>query len=86
MKRIELENGCYKKTFDQYIAADIKFKYVEYYNSKYKFHRLNGPAIIIYKDNKIIRKKYWINGKKYSKKEFNKVKNIERNLKLLDKK
>jgi len=65
----------------------------EIYYINGKKHRLNGPAEIwYYKSGEIMNEFYYINGKSYSKKEFYKhqevikIKNINRNLKLLNKK
>jgi len=66
---------------------------IEQYWVNNKRHRLSGPADIWhYKSGKIKNEHYWINDIKYSKEEYNKhpevIKfiNINRNLKLLNKK
>jgi len=52
-----------------------------------KRHRLNGPASIHYRRNGIIcGEEYYIHNVEYSKEEFDKKINIDRNLKLLNKK
>jgi len=141
-KRIELENGCYKKIY-YYDSGETKIKYEYYFNSKNefnradgpaiiwyhksgeiesedyvinnKYHRLNGPAKIWYRENgeigseqyqinnkyhrlngpakiwyfksgEIRDEHYYINDIIYSKEEFYKKINIDRNLKLLNKK
>ena len=51
-----------------------------------KRNRLNGPArILYYKNWKTDKEYYYINDIEYSKEEFNKLININRNLKLLSK-
>jgi len=65
--------------------------YSEHYCINGVRHRLDGPVYIAYKGSgEIYFKEYCINGKEYSEEEFEKeskrLKNIERNLKLLDKK
>jgi len=92
MKKIKLENGCYKE-IHYWDAEETKIKSERYYNRRYEFNRLNGPAIIYYYEHiKIRTKEYFINGKRYLKEEFYKqlevikIKNINRNLKLLNKK
>jgi len=68
MKRIELENGCFKKIY-YWDFNDTKIKYEYYYNSKDKYHRLNGPAVIMnYRSGELKIKSYWIKGKKHRKK------------------
>jgi len=120
MKRIELENGNYRRIV-YYDDKDTKIMHDMYYNKndyihnlygpaeiKYyksgkieamqycinrKRHRLNGPAMIWYnRSGEIEHAYYYINGKSYSKEEFYKrpevikFRNINRNLKLLNKK
>jgi len=65
----------------------------EQYCVNNKLHRINGPAYIEHNESGKIRGEgYWINNKHYLKEEFYKhpevikFKNIERNLKLLNKK
>jgi len=58
-----------------------------YYNSKDEYNRLNGPAEIwYYSSGEIESEDYIINNKYYTKEEFYKIININRNLKLLNKK
>jgi len=86
MKRIELKNGNYK-IIQYYDTEETKIQSKQYYNSKYYFHRVDGPAIIwYYESGEIQYEDYLVNGKEYSKEEFEKKINIERNLKLLNKK
>jgi len=85
MKRIELENGCYKKIY-YHDVEKTKIESEVYYINR-KLHRLDGPARIwYYRSGEIRGEHYWINGKSYSKEEYNKKININRNLKLLNKK
>jgi len=85
MKRIKLENDCYKE-ISYWHSNKTQIKYIDYFNSKDELHRLNGPASIWYNmDSIVISIYYFINDVEYSKEEFNKKLNIERNLKLLNK-
>jgi len=86
MKIIELENGCYKE-IEYYNTKENKIMYIHYLNSNNQLHNLDGPAAFFYyRNGEIKRKHYYINNKEYSKEEFDKKLNIERNLKLLNKK
>jgi len=86
MKRIELKNGNYKEII--YYDTEETIIYREYYhNSKDEYNRLNGPAEIwYYSSGEIESEDYIINNKYYTKEEFYKIININRNLKLLNKK
>jgi len=85
MEKIELENGCYKE-IEYYGDKKIKIFCEYYFNSNFDVHRLDGPAEIWYRENgEIESEDYFINDIKYSKEEFDKKINIERNLKLLNK-
>ena len=58
----------------------------ELYYINGKRHRLNGPAVIWYnRSGEIEYKYYYINNIEYLKEEYNKKINIDRNLKLLNK-
>jgi len=62
MKRIELENGCYKEIY-YYDSGETKISN-ELYMLNGKYHRLNGPAVIWYfKTVEIDKEYYCINGK-----------------------
>jgi len=67
-----------------YTSGNIE---LEEYCINDRLHRLEGPAqISYYESGEIHHEGYWINGEKYLKEEFYKLINIERNLKLLNKK
>jgi len=86
MKRVKLKNGCYKKIC-YYDDAETKIQSKYHYNSKCKLHRLDGPAMIWYhRSGEIRTERYFINDEYYSKEDFYKIININRNLKLLNKK
>ena len=96
MERIELGNGNYKEIyyFDNrsYYSEETKIQREQYYNSKDKLHRVDSPAVIwYYKSGEIEGEYYYINGIKYLKEKFYKhpkvikFRNINRNLKLLNK-
>jgi len=71
MKRVELKNDCYKEIY-YYNEYNLKYNII-YYNSSGKPHKLGGPASIWYNESKeIVSKYYWINGKHYSYKTYNK--------------
>jgi len=62
-KNIKLENGRYK--FISYKNKLLnKIDFIHYYDKYGQFHRQEGPAIIHYKNNKIISKLYFINGQR----------------------
>jgi len=64
-KRIELEKGYYKK-IQYYDIKETKIYREQYYNSKDKLHRLNGPARIWYHESGEINcEDYCINGKRH---------------------
>jgi len=59
--RVKLENGCYK--IINYFDEKTKIKNITYYDSNELYHRLDGPADIIYFENgKIESKLYFIKG------------------------
>jgi len=67
-----LDNGNYK-IYNYFDNKRTKINYECYYNSKDEVHRLDGPASIwYYKDGEIISELYYINSKEYTKEEFNK--------------
>jgi len=68
-----------------YDSKEIKIERERYYING-KRHRTDGPAEIwYYKSGEISCELYYINNIEYSKEEFDKIKNINRNLKLLNK-
>ena len=86
MKKIELENGNYM-IINHLDKEETKIYRKCYFDINNHYHRLNGPAVICYyRSGEIRGEHYWINGKSYSKEEYNKKININRNLKLLNKK
>jgi len=86
MKIIKLGNDCYKN-IRYYDKEEKKIESECYYNSKDERHRLDGPTVIWHhKNGGIISEYYYLNGNEYEKEEFNKLININRNLKLLNKK
>jgi len=65
-------------------SGEIERK-IYYINGKWS--RLDGPSNIWYLESGEIEDEYyWINGKEYTKEEYYKKLNIDRNLKLLNKK
>jgi len=63
MKRVKLKNGRYKIIY-YYNIKETKIEREQYYNSKGKLHRLDGPTVIYYyKSGEIRGERYYINGK-----------------------
>jgi len=64
MKRIELENGNYKKIY-YFDKKETKIQSEQYYNSKDKLHRTGRPATIFYYKTKEIEYEDYIINNKY---------------------
>jgi len=85
--KIKLKNGYYKEIYYYCDVEETKISSECYYNSEDEWHRTDGPAYIRYnRSGELECEVYFINGKDYLKEEFCKIKNINRNLKLLNKK